>query len=256
MTEKIKGYSPNLLSIWRGVRPALKNVPGLRRRIQRIGLISTAVFALLTLAVLLAFDQWVIDGYLNWMQDRVGSQAVMASVFTWLMYIIVGALAVIINLRIVIALASFWNDALVGDVIRHFRPLPDLPFDRRRFMRDLGRSVLFVLRDLVITLILLFVGMISVVGLPLVLAAEVLISGTAIRASYVDVLRGAGEPAQTNRRRLRASIIHLGLLPTLLSLLPFVGWLLIPPIVVLQLIGFTWDAELRRARTDVKQPDL
>ncbi len=254
MTDTPKGYSPTLFSIWSSVRPALKNVPGLRGRLTRMLATSTAIFLVLTAAILFAFDQLLFDRYLSFLHDGSGVEGVFNAIATVLLYIIVGILAVVANLRIVVALISVWNDVLVGDVIRHFRPLPEQHFSWGRFGRDLGRSLLFALRDLCLTLILLFVGMISVVGLPLVLVAEVFLSGAAIRASYVDVLRGAGEPANQTRRRLRASIVHLGLLPTLLSILPFVGWLFIPPVAVLQLIGFTWDAEQRRARTAVKQP--
>ncbi len=254
MTDTPKGYAPKLLSIWRGVGPALKNVQGLRSRLNRMLLVSTAIFICLTAAILFAFDQLLLDRYMSFLSDGEGVGGVLSTIAVVLMYVMVGILSMVVNLRIVVALISVWNEAMVGDIIRHFRPLPELPFSWGRFLRNLGRSLLLALRDLCFTLILLFVGMISVVGLPLVLLAEVFLSGAAIRASYVDVLRGAGEAAKLTRRRLRASIVHLGLLPTLLSLLPFVGWLLIPPVVVLQLIGFTWDAEQRRARTGLKQP--
>ena len=94
-------------------------------------------------------------------------------------------------------------------------------------------------------LLLLFAGLVPVIGLLLVYLLESHLLGRDSMNVYLEEIQ-SGEEKEELKKKLRWISLKLGWFPMLMAFIPIVGWLMLPMLMVMIVIGFT--SLLERAR--------
>ena len=93
--------------------------------------------------------------------------------------------------------------------------------------------------------LLLFIGLIPVIGLLLVFILESHLLGRESIIAYSDSLKGV-EEARELHRKWRWLPVRIGWLPAILTFIPFIGWLFLPLSLTYEVVGFAFLAEQSR----------
>jgi len=175
-----------------------------------------------------------------------GGVAAVGNVLLWGTQLVIAAIFALAALRFSIVLMSMWHENLVGIVIRHFRALPNFSFSIADWLKTLKQTIVTALKEMFVFLLLIILGFLPGIGLILVFLAGAYLVGKDIFTPYLNVLQEHKEPVKELRHSLRRSAFILGASQMLLALIPFVGWLLMPLMMIYQMIGLTYAVEETR----------
>ena len=94
-------------------------------------------------------------------------------------------------------------------------------------------------------LFLLFVGLVPIVGLPLVFLLESHLLGRQSVVVYLESLTNPEEAVEL-RKNWRWVPMRIGWLPAILTFIPFAGWVFLPLALTYEVVGFTYLVEKSR----------
>ena len=223
-----------------------KSIPGLKRQVLKMLVLNYTIFLLVSLILNGLFYFYILDPLIVWLFGSEGG--FFASLGQWLFWMIqltVAAVFAFISLRFSLELASIWHQQLVSQVIRHYREIPEVSYSLREWFSSIASTSFGAFKLCLFPIILLFAGLIPVIGLMLVYIFESHLLGRDTLSVYLEEIQSGEEKEELNKK-LRWISIKLGWLPMLMAFIPVVGWLMLPMVVVVIVIGLT--SLIERAR--------
>jgi uncharacterized protein involved in cysteine biosynthesis len=229
---------------------ASKEIPGLRAMILKALLINGLLLFIIAAGVTFGFYYFAVLPTKGWLEPRVPDWLHLISVV--LFYLVLAAVALISSIlavRISFVLLGVWYENLAEKVITFHRPLPDLPFRLSEQVHSLGLTLFGVAREIFVAVSLLILSFIPLIGPVLVFFIGGHWSGRGIIEPYLTVLKNAKQP--TGELSLKPSLmtLSLGAIQVLLALIPLVGWILLPFVMVHQVIGLAYAHETQLVRS-------
>ena len=171
--------------------------------------------------------------------------ASIGTVILWSIQLSVAAAFAVVSLRFSVSLVTFWNQSLVERVIYNFRKIEERTFSFKFWLAEVKYIFSEALKSCIYPLILLFIGLIPVLGLLLVFILESHLLGRESIIAYSDCLKDF-EEAEWIRKKWRLLPVQIGWLPAILTFIPFIGWLLLPLSITYEVVGFAYLAEQSR----------
>ena len=223
---------------------AVQDVEGLKASIWKTFLVNYAIFV----GIMILLNGVIYLYALRPLVEMVfgtdeGGAALIGTVLLWGVQLVIAAIFAIASLRFSIALMSMWYEHLAGIVILHFRPLPDVSFSITDWLKTLGQTLVIGFKEIMVFLLLIVLSFLPGIGLVLVFLAGAYLLGKDTIAPYLNVLQEHKEPTKEIRKSLRGTAFMLGSSQMLLALIPVVGWLLMPVVMIYQIIGLSYAME-------------
>ena len=244
--KKVTLQKTNAITVFRSGHQALSEIEGLRGMVVRGMLFNYLIFFAATLALNGLFYYQLLGPLLNWIFGAgEGFWAALGSVVLWSIQLTVAAVFAMLALRFSVELLSLWYQSLVLRIIKHFRQIEEPTFSFKAWMTNIKYIFKESLKACFFQVMLLFVGLIPVIGLPIIFVLESHLLGRESTIAYLDSLTNPEEAAKL-RRNWRWLPVHIGWLPTVLAFIPFVGWLFLPLTLTYEVIGFAYLVEKSR----------
>ena len=244
--KKVILQKTNAVTVLRSGHQALAEIEGLRGIAVRGMILNYLIFFVVTLALNVLFYYQILSPFINWLfGGGEGFWAVVRSVVLWGIQLTVAAVFALIALRISFELLSLWHQNLVLRIIKHFRQIEEPDFSFKAWLANIKNILKETLKACLFPIILLFFGLIPVIGplIVFVLASHLL--GRESIVVYLDSLTDPEEAAEL-RRSWRWLPVIIGWLPTMLAFIPFVGWFFLPLMQTYEVIGFAYLVEKAR----------
>ena len=112
-------------------------------------------------------------------------------------------------------------------------------------LRNLKYILKEALKAFLYPLLLLLVGLVPIVGLPLVFLLESHLLGRQSVVVYLESLTNQEEAVEL-RKNWRWVPMRIGWLPAILTFIPFAGWVFLPLALTYEVVGFTYLVEKSR----------
>ena len=244
--KKVILQKTNAVTVFRSGHQALAEIEGLRGIAVRGMILNYLIFFVVTLALNVLFYYQVLSPFINWLfGGGDGFWAVVRSVVLWGIQLTVAAVFALIALRISFELLSLWHQSLVLRIIKHFRQIEEQDFSFKVWLANIKNILKETLKSCLFPIILLFFGLIPVIGPLIVFALASYLLGRESTVVYLDSLTDPEEAAELRRSWLWLPVI-IGWLPTMLAFIPFVGWFFLPLMQTYEVIGFAYLVEKSR----------
>ena len=244
--KKVTLQKTNAVTVFRSGHQALSEIEGLRGMAVRGMLFNYLIFFAATLALNGLFYYQLLGPLINWLFGvGDGFWAAVGSVVLWSIQLTVAAVFAMVALRFSVELLSLWHQSLVLRIIKHFRQIEEQAFSFRVWLANFKYILKESLKACLFPVMLLFVGLIPVIGPPIVFVLESHLLGRESTIVYLDSLTNPEEAAEL-RKSWRWLPVRIGWLPTVLTFIPFIGWLFLPLTLTYQVIGFAYLVEKSR----------
>ncbi|MEE8436297.1 MAG: EI24 domain-containing protein [bacterium] len=249
---------PGTLALVGAGRKAFREVPGLRMLMVKGFLLLYGLFAIFGTIALVVFyrlvfvpmfrrlDAWQADG--GFFMDLL---LPLLNGLLWIAQLMLTGALLVVCLLLSLSMMSLWFEALCGRIVSHRRGLeqPD-GFSLRAWARSLARAVKDGLWVLLLSAAAMVLGVFSMaagfvfpVGPLLVFLINAYLMGWEIREPYLSVRETLGDDRKALRKGLAWWTIRAGLLPVFLAMIPIVGWIVMPMILIYQVAGMAWVNE-------------
>ncbi len=179
--------------------------------------------------VILSIGLWIDSGW-SWLQF-------LSSPTQWILRFLCWVLMFFVAVKLACAIMGFWIDLLIEKVIHYHRPGSDLPFSVQRFLISALRSFWVACKSMVLTLGFLILGFIPILGLVFSFIGVACSSGADILNPYLLVLAERDPAVFKGKRVPMISRFRLGWFQALMAIIPILGWIAMPILVLLQIIG-------------------
>lgn len=237
-------------------RTAFREVPGLRLLLLKGFLLLYGIFVVVSAVVLGLVYRYVIQPLSQGMASYdVGGNFFLDLLFPllsgllWLSQVLLLAATLLLSFMLTLSLMTVWFEAVAERVANHARggALGDATFRFKDWLASLGRSLRDSLLMLVLAVVSLVVGFVPLLGPFLVFAVAAYVMGWEVREPYLAVRAARGADLVALRKGLTAWTLRVGMLPVVLAIVPWVGWLLLPVVLVYMVAGVAWSSEKQRA---------
>lgn len=232
---------------------AFRSVPGLFSR-YLLGVLLTLLLAIL---ILWGMDQLVYEPFIRPIILSIGLKLntgwawlhYLSSPVMWIIRVLCWMALLIMAVKLASACMGFWIDLLIERIIDHHRPGPDMPFSIRRLLMSTLRSLALAVRSLLISLIFFVLGFIPLLGVPLSFIGMACSSGADILNPYLLVLAERDSSVLRGHRLPLQRGVRIGWFQALLAMIPIIGWIAMPLLLLLQIMGTTqWVETAWKAR--------
>lgn len=248
--SRVRGSGP--LALLRAGREAMREVPGLRPMLLKGFLLLYGIFALTGVVLWGLLYRFAIGP----LSHTIGSYDVEGGIFMdllslvltgllWLGQAVLLAATLILAFVLALSLMSVWFEVLAARVVAHARggALEEQQFRLADWLRSIGRSMRDGVRMLLLVVLALAVGFIPLVGPILAIGIAGYVLGWEVREPYLIVRESLGDDPKSLRQGLRWWTLRIGLLPVVLAMVPWIGWLLLPAALTYQVAGVAWAGE-------------
>jgi uncharacterized protein involved in cysteine biosynthesis len=237
-------------------REAFRQVPGLRGLLLQGFLLLYALFVVIGAVVMGLVYRFAIQPLSHSLGSVQSSGNFflelllpLASGLVWLGELLLLSATLLLSLVLSLALLSVWFEALAGRVAAHARggAAAEAPFRLGAWLRGIGRALRDNLVLLGLALLSVVVGFVPLVGPFLVFALASYLMGWEVREPYLAVRAARGESLKDLRRGSTWWTVRVGALAVLLAMVPWLGWLLLPVLLIYQVAGVAWLSERGQA---------
>ena len=228
---------------------ALSEVEGLRGLMLRGIFFNYVIFIGATLVLNGLFYSYLLNPFIIWAFGTDGGfWAAVGSVVLWTVQITVAAVFAMVALRFSLELASLWHQSLVTKIIRHFREIEEPEFTFADWVQQMKMVFREALKACIYPILIIFLGLIPIIGLPIVFILESHLLGKECMTVYLDSITDPNESVSL-KKSWKWWSIRLGWLPTILAFIPFVGWIFLPLSLIYQAMGFAFQVEQSRQKS-------
>ena len=247
MHKKVELQKTNVITIFGAGLQALAEIEGLRGMAVRGLIFNYLIFFATSLALNGLFFFQILSPFINWLfGGEEGFWASVGTIVLWSVQLTVAAVIAMISLRISVELLSLWHQYLVHRIIKHFRKIKEPVFSFKALLGEIKHILKEVLKASLFPVVLILVGLIPIIGLPIVFLLESHLMGREAVIVYLESLTNPEEDAEL-RRKCRWIPIRIGWLPAVLTFIPFFGWLFLPLSITYEVIGFAFLVEKSRS---------
>jgi len=251
------------LTLLEAGRTALREVPKLRGFVYRGFFINYLVFVIAAAMGMGVIYYLIIDpfsaGLATWGAEGGFFASLLASILEallWVANLLLMAGTLIFSFLFSLALMSIWYEALAARIVAHWRQgeegVPDPAFSLGALAAGVWRSLWESVGLLIIALFALALGFIPVIGPVLIFLVDAYLIGWEVRNPYMVVREPLDDDVKGMRKGLKIWTIKAGSLPVALAMIPFVGWITLPALMIYLVAGTSWLAEEKRASQQAK----
>jgi len=244
--NKVNLQKTHALEVFRGGQQAFAEIEGLRGLVLRGLFFNYLIFFAATIILNGLFYFQVLSPFIAWLfGGGDGFWASVGTVVLWSIQLTVAAVISLAALRFSVELMSFWHQSIVKRIIKNFRQIEETAFSLKAWLAELKYIFKEALKACLFPLLLLFVGLIPILGLPLVFLLEAHLLGRQSIVVYLESLTNPEEAVEL-RKRWRWVPFRIGWLPAILTFIPFAGWIFLPLTLTYEVVGFTYLVEKSR----------
>jgi len=168
----------------------------------------------------------------------------VAEIVNWALRILVLVAGILVALLLSLTMMTFWYEAMSRSIMHHFRPkVPAPAFGFGRWVASLAEGTLSGLGLVILSLMALVLGVVPFIGPFLALGVNAYLIGREIREPYLVVRSETGESLRSLAKGKRGWTLMLGLLPVGVAMVPVLGWLLLPMVIMMLSAGVAWANE-------------
>lgn len=217
---------------------AISEVQGLKSAIVRAMALTYALFLLISLllngllhyyVVLPLLAEYVGEGWNFWQT--------VAKILVWWVQLMLAVVSTLLSLRLTLELMEEWHTALATRVVRHHRNPPEVKSHPLDWFRLILETAGDLFRSLLYSLALVLIGLIPVLGGVLIVLAEANALGRKVMTPYAEALKelklNNPKVGKHHLQRMRLCWIS-----ALLVWVPVLGWLLMPWVLLIQVVGY------------------
>lgn len=240
------------IALFSAGRVAFREVPGLRWLMVRGFLLLYGLSIIIGLIVIGLGYVYVVEPLSQWMTGMESGDSwlwailiPLLRIMVWLGQLMLLAACLVLSFLITLAMMSLWFEVLTGRIVAHRRGQEPQGsgFSLGVWMGGVWRALKDSTFLILIALSSLVAGFIPVAGPFLVIAATCYLLGWEVREPYLLVRESLGEDVKPLRKGLALWTIRIGILPTFLTMVPILGWFLLPYTIVNQVAGVAWTSE-------------
>ena len=243
---KVKLQKTHALAVFRSGQQAFAEIEGLRGLVLRGLFLNYLIFFAATIILNGLFYFQVLSPFIDWLfGGGEGFWASVGTVVLWSIQLTVAAVISLAALRFSVELMSFWHQSIVKRIIKNFRQIEETAFSLKAWLAELKYIFKEALKACLFPLLLLFVGLIPILGLPLVFLLEAHLLGRQSIVVYLESLTNPQEAVEL-RKSWRWLPIRIGWLAAILTFIPFAGWIFLPLTLTYEVVGFTFLVEKSR----------
>jgi hypothetical protein len=244
--NKVNLQKTHALEVFRGGQQAFAEIEGLRGLVLRGLFFNYLIFFAATIILNGLFYFQVLSPFIAWLfGGGDGFWASVGTVVLWSIQLTVAAVISLAALRFSVELMSFWHQSIVKRIIKNFRQIEETAFSLKAWLAELKYIFKEALKACLFPLLLLFVGLIPILGLPLVFLLEAHLLGRQSIVVYLESLTNPQEAVEL-RKSWRWLPIRIGWLAAILTFIPFAGWIFLPLTLTYEVVGFTYLVEKSR----------
>ena len=250
ITGALRAAGP--LALLGGGFRALGRVPGLNWLLVRGFLLLYGFMLFIGGGVYLMIYKLALEPLMGLATELEATEGFFDTVLAWLLtgvyyvsqFMTITA-CVVLALVLSITLMSVWFEVLSARIVAHLRggAPPGGGFSLRAMVETIGRAILDNIRLILLALLALLLGLIPVVGILLVFVITCYLLGHEVREPYLAVRESYGEDPKALREGMGAWTLRAGILPTLIALIPWLGWMLVPALMIFLVAGASWHGE-------------
>ena len=245
---KVKLHKTHALEVFRAGQQAFAEIEGLRVVVARGLFLNYIIFFTATIILNGLFYFHLLSPFIGELfGGGEGFLALVGTVVLWSIQLTVAAIISLTALRFSVELMSFWHQNIVKRIIKNFRQIEGSAFSLKGWLADLKYILKEALKACIFPLMLLFVGLIPIIGLPLVFLLEAHLLGRQSIVVYLESLKNSEEAVEL-RKSWRWLPIRIGWPAAILTFIPFAGWIFLPLTLTYEVVGFTFLVEKSRAR--------
>mgnify|MGYP001170353384 CR=1 FL=1 len=246
MRKKVKLQKINAITVFRAGHQALTEIDGLRSMAVRGMFINYLIFFAASLALNGLIYFHLIRPFINWLfGGEDGFWASVGTIILWSIQLTVAAVIAMISSRFSVELLILWHQNLVQRIIKHFREIEEPIFSFKACLDEIKHILKEALKACLFPVLLIFVGLIPVIGLPIVFLLESHLMGRQGVMVYFESISNPEEAAEL-QKKWRWMPIRIGWLPAILAFIPFIGWFFLPLSLTYEVIGFAFLVEKSR----------
>ncbi len=245
MQKKVKLQKTNAITVFGAGHQALAEIEGLRGMAVRGMFFNYLIFFTVSLALNGLFYFQLLGPFINWLFGGEGFWAAVGTIVLWSIQLTVAAVIAMVSLRFSVELLSLWHQSLVQRIITHFRQIEEPVFSFKAWLAEINHILKEALKACLFPVLLIFVALIPVIGLPIVFLLESHLMGREGVIVYLDSLTNQEEAVEL-RKMWRWMPIRIGWLPAFLAFIPFIGWLFLPLSLTYEVVGFAYLVEKSR----------
>ena len=243
---KVKLRKTNALAVFHAGHQAFAEVEGLRGLVLRGLILNYLIFFATTVILNGLFYFQVLSPFIDWLfGGGEGFWASVGAVVMWSTQLTVTAVISLASLRFSVELMSFWHQSIVNRIISNFRQIEETAFSLITWLEELRYIFKEAMKACLFPFVLLFVGLIPILGIPLVFLMESHLLGRQSILVYLESMTNL-EEAIDLRKSWRWLPIRIGWLAAILTFIPFVGWIFLPLTLTYEVVGFAFLVEKSR----------
>jgi len=243
---KVKLQQTHALAVFSAGQQAFAEIEGLRGIVFRGLFLNYLIFFSTTIILNGLFYFQVLSPFIDWFfGGGEGFWASVGTVVLWSIQLTVAAVISLAALRFSVELMSFWHQSIVNQIIKNFRQINKTAFSLKSWLAELNFILKEALKACIFPLLLLFVGLIPILGLPLVFILEAHLLGRQSIVVYLESLTNQEEAVEL-RKSWRWLPIRIGWFAAILTFIPFAGWIFLPLTLTYEVVGFTFLVEKSR----------
>lgn len=168
----------------------------------------------------------------------------LAKALLWLGQFVIMLSCIFLAFRVALSLMTLWSEALVERIIAHRRGAPAQDsFSLALWVKSFGQSLRSSVVSILLSILAIFIAFLPFVGPILALLLNAYLLGRDIRDPYLLVRSAAGEPLHILKQELGGWTVKIGAVPTLVGLVPIIGWVALPALMLYLVAGVAWLAE-------------
>ena len=135
------------------------------------------------------------------------------------------------------AVLGMWIDSLLQKIIMHFRDIPKEKFSFAKLIKIMLAGFKLSIGNMILSLLFFILGLFPFIGPFMTFAGLSCSSGFDIKTPYV-MLIGEDNPEKYKEFRLRKRrLFKIGYIHGLISLIPFLGWIMLPASLLTQMVN-------------------
>jgi uncharacterized protein involved in cysteine biosynthesis len=221
---------------------AFEHVPGIKTQyFKGIALTLLLAAGLFYLQFVFIYDVYVINHVESFVTKVSGWWSLLGYVTTpllWIVKILLWVIMFFIAMKVALVCMAFWLDTIIEKVIAHHRDIPKSPFSLGHFIKNTARSLILTGKSLMSAIFFLILSFIPIIGIAFGFIGVACSSGFDILSPYVLVLSEHDDQILKRFQLDKWQTLKVGWMQAALAFLPIIGWLIIPFIMLLQVIGY------------------
>ena len=233
-------------------------VPGLRWFAIRGFLLNYLVFLVTTAVMVGLVYTYLIAPYARDLASATSGEGFwmsllsgLMSVVFWISGLLLLAASFLLAAIFSLTLMSLWFETLTGRIVAHWRSdVAEPRFSLIPWVRSIGQALADGLWLLLLSASTLLLGFIPLAGPVLVVAINSYLLGREVRDPYLTVLHDLAVPDGVHPAKAKGLLgftLRMGIVPVALAVIPVVGWLAMPVVLVYLVAGVAWAGERAHA---------